>query len=869
MAKVKLNVTGMSCAACSAHVEKALGKVPGVKEATVSLMTNSASVVYDEGAVTPSALCEAVVKSGYGASVDAPAKSGGKGSKTSAAEAAEKQKREIRAQKHRLIASGVFTVLLFYLCMGHMFHWPLPSCFLGDRNLFTLALTQFFLLLPILYLNFHYFTNGFTRLFKGSPNMDSLIALGSAAATVYGSVQLFRLGYAISDADFHMGHMIAMDLYFESAGMILTLISLGKFLEARAKAKTSDAIGALVALRPTTATVLRDGAEIEVDTADLSRGDIIAVKAGGTIPVDGKLIEGGGSVDESALTGESMPVTKKPGDKVTGATVLKTGYLVFEATEVGEDTTLSQIIRLMEEAASTKAPIARLADKISGIFVPAVISIAVIAFLIWLIAGQGIPAALNAAISVLVISCPCALGLATPTSIMVGTGVGAKNGILIKSAEALETSHHIDTVVLDKTGTITEGKPAVTDLASAGKVSADQLLTLAASLEKPSEHPLGLALIAEAEKRKLTLLPVSGFETVPGRGIRGQIEGVTVLGGNAAFMRESGIALGEAETLSETYAGEGKTPIFFAAGHSLLGVAAVADRVRPTSAAAIRALQQRGVSVIMLTGDNRRTAEAIGRSIGVSRVIAEVLPQDKEAQVAALMAEGKKVAMVGDGINDAPALARADVGIAIGAGTDVAIESADVVLVKSDLRDVVKLLELSRSVLRNIKQNLFWALCYNSVGIPIAAGILYPIWHIKLNPMFGAAAMSFSSVSVVSNALRLRLWKAPAADALAEDGAAAAALTETHIELSEETSVPSGENTKGGTPTMKKTMKIEGMMCAHCQGRVEKALNALEGVEAKVNLEAGIAEVTVSGNVSDEALKKAVVDAGYEVTGIE
>ena len=867
MAKVKLNVTGMSCAACSAHVEKALGKVPGVQEAVVSLMTNSASVTYDEGATNPAALCDAVEKSGYGATVassGAAKKSGGH----SAAEAAAKQKKEIRTQKHKLIASGVFTALLFYICMGHMFHWPLPSFFHGDRNLFTLALTQFFLLLPILYLNFHYFTNGFSRLLGGAPNMDSLIALGSSAATVYGSVQLFRLGYAISDGMFEMGHMIAMDLYFESAGMILTLISLGKFLEARAKAKTSDAIGALVALRPTTATVLRDGVEITVDTADLSRGDLIAVKAGGTIPVDGKLVEGGGSVDESALTGESMPVSKKPGDKVTGATVLKTGYLVFEATEVGEDTTLSQIIRLMEEAASTKAPIARLADTISGIFVPAVISIAVVAFIIWMLAGQGIPAALNAAISVLVISCPCALGLATPTSIMVGTGVGAKNGILIKSAEALETSHHINTVVLDKTGTITEGKPAVTDLVAAGDTASNELLTLAASLEKPSEHPLGLALIAEAEKRGLTLLPVSGFETIPGRGIRGVIGGETVLGGNAAFMKENDIALGSALEESERLAGEGKTPLFFAKGQTLLGVTAVADRVRPTSASAIHALQKRGVQVIMLTGDNRRTAEAIGRQLGLDKVIAEVLPQDKESHVAQLMAEGKKVAMVGDGINDAPALARADVGIAIGAGTDVAIESADVVLVKSDLRDVVKLLELSRSVLRNIKQNLFWALCYNSIGIPIAAGALYPIWGIKLNPMFGAAAMSFSSVSVVSNALRLRFWKAPDTGALDEAEEKDAAVIETRISLPNEP-VSAPEVTKGGISTMKKVIHVKGMMCAHCKAHVEKALNAIDGVTAVVDLEAGLANAELSHEVSNDVLTQAVVDAGYEVTGID
>lgn len=865
MSKVKLDVTGMSCAACSAHVEKALNKTPGVQEAVVSLMTNSATVTYDENSVSPTQLVAAVEDSGYGASL-AASSAGSKGDKRAenAKQAAAQQQKELKNQKKRLIVSGIFTVLLFYLCMGHMFHWPLPSCFLGDRNLMTLALAQFMLLLPILYLNFHYFTNGFSRLFKGSPNMDSLIALGSAAATIYGSVQLYRLGYAIVDANFHAGHTIAMDLYFESAGMILTLISLGKFLEARAKAKTSDAISALVALRPSTATILQNGQEVEVDTADLQRGDRIIVKAGGTVPVDGRVLEGRGSVDESALTGESMPVKKEPGDKVTGATVLKTGYMVFEATEVGEDTTLSQIIRLMEEAASTKAPIARLADKISGIFVPVVISIALLAFLIWMLAGQGVPAALNAAISVLVISCPCALGLATPTSIMVGTGVGAKHGILIKSAEALETAHHIDTVVLDKTGTITEGHPAVTDLVLAGAENSDSLLILAASLEKPSEHPLAQSLIAEAEKRVLSLQPVQNFETLPGLGICGIIGGKKVIGGNTRLMEQEGVFLGDGAEKAKELAEDGKTPIFFAADGVLLGIVAVADPVRSTSAAAIQTLQKMGISVIMLTGDNQRTAQAIGRKLGLDKVVAEVLPQDKEAQVASLLAAGKKVAMVGDGINDAPALARADVGVAIGAGTDVAIESADVVLVKNDLRDVVKLVALSHSVLRNIRQNLFWALCYNAIGIPIAAGALYPIWHIKLNPMFGAAAMSLSSVSVVSNALRLRFWKAPVQEQENLSESAENALSETRIQLPE--NLPAKN---GGQNTMKKVIKIEGMMCAHCSGRVEKALNGLEGVSAKVNLEAGTADVEISGNVTDEQLTAAVTDAGYEVVGIQ
>ena len=862
MSKVKLNVTGMSCAACSAHVEKALGKTEGVQQATVSLMTNSASVTFDENTVTPAQLIEAVEKSGYGASIVSDSPKAQK--KDAVKEAAQTQKKEIAVQKHRLIVSGIFTVLLFYVCMGHMFSWPLPGFLLGDRNLMTLALSQFFLLLPILYLNFHYFQNGFARLFQRAPNMDSLIALGSAAATVYGSVQLFRLGYALADGNFHAGHTIAMDLYFESAGMILTLISLGKFLEARAKAKTSDAIGAMIALRPTTATVLQGESEVEVDTADLQKGDRIVVRAGSTIPVDGRLIDGGGNVDESALTGESMPVSKKPGDRVTGATVLKTGYLVFEATEVGEDTTLSQIIRLMEEAASTKAPIARMADKISGVFVPVVISIAVVAFIIWMLCGQGIPAALNAAISVLVISCPCALGLATPTSIMVGTGVGAKNGILIKSAEALETAHHIDTVVLDKTGTITEGHPAVTDLVMAGAKDADTLLRIAASLEKQSEHPLAQAIIQEAEKRGLILLPVSKFETLPGLGIRGESGGRVLLAGNIRLMEQQAIQLGDGAAEAERLAGQGKTPIFIAENGILSGIAAVADPVRTTSAEAIASLRKMGISVIMLTGDNRKTAEAIGNRLGLSQVIAEVLPQDKEAQVAALIQSGKKVAMVGDGINDAPALARADVGIAIGAGTDVAIESADVVLVKSDLRDVVKLVKLSHAVLRNIKQNLFWALCYNAIGIPIAAGALFPIWGIKLNPMFGAAAMSFSSVSVVTNALRLRFWKAPDSE-IQQSDTVNNTLTESRINLPKVEIL--SEKSDGGN-LMKKTINIYGMMCSHCTGRVEKALNEINGVHATVSLEDACAYVEVDENVTDEMLADAVSHAGYEVTEI-
>ena len=861
--KQKFNITGMTCSACSAHVEKAVRKLPGIQSADVSLMTNSMVAQYDETALSPQEIIRAVEDAGYGASL--PRKEGA--ARADARPQEDGMARELASMKRRLIWSFVFLIPLFYISMGHMMGAPLPPFLTGVENAVAFGLTQLLLTLPIMYINDKYYRVGFKTLWHRAPNMDSLIAVGSAAAVIYGVFAIYQMGYGLGHGDWARVEQYHMDLYFESAGMILTLISLGKFLEARAKAKTSDAIGAMVALRPSTAMVLQGDNEVEVDTADLQRGDRIVVRAGGTIPVDGKMIDGSGSVDESALTGESMPVSKKPGDRVTGATVLKNGYLVFEATEVGEDTTLSQIIRLMEEAASTKAPIARLADKISGVFVPVVISIAVLAFIIWMLAGQGIPAALNAAISVLVISCPCALGLATPTSIMVGTGVGAKNGILIKSAEALETAHHIDTVVLDKTGTITEGHPAVTDLVVAGAKDADTLLRIAASLEKQSEHPLAQALIGEADKRGLVLLPVSGFETLPGLGIRGTSGGRTLLAGNSKLMEQQGVLLGDGAAEAQRLANEGKTPVFIAENGLLAGIAAIADPIRETSAEAIATLRKMGISVIMLTGDNRKTAEAIGNKLGLTRVIAEVLPQDKEAQVAALIKDGKKVAMVGDGINDAPALARADVGVAIGAGTDVAIESADVVLVKSDLRDVVKLVRLSHAVLRNIKQNLFWALCYNAIGIPIAAGALYPIWGIKLNPMFGAAAMSFSSVSVVTNALRLRFWKAPDSQSVQLSDTAEATLTETRIDPPQ-AAIPA-QNENGGN-LMKKTIKIYGMMCSHCTGRVEKALNEINGVHAtNVSLEDAAAYVEVDDSVTDEMLADAVTHAGYEVTEIE
>ena len=857
MIKKKFNIIGMTCAACSAHVEKALRKTAGVSEAEVSLMTNSAVVTYDETVLDDAAVIQAVKKSGYGASLPENREKNAAGPKHPHAN------EELRDMKKRLIASAIFAAPLFYLCMGHMFGWPLPGIFLGDRNIFTLALTQFLLLVPILFLNSKYFRVGFTTLFRGSPNMDSLIAIGSASATVYGIISLYQLGYALADGDFHRAHETAMSLYFESAGMILTLISLGKFLETRTKARTSDAISSLIALRPQIAIVVRGEEEVEIPTTELEKGDLIAIRSGQTIPVDGIIENGSGSVDESALTGESLPVSKEIGSKVTGASICKTGYFRFRATEVGEDTTLSQIIRLMEDAASSKAPIARMADKISGVFVPVVIGIALLTGIIWLLVGETVSFALNMAISVLVISCPCALGLATPTAIMVGTGTSARNGILIKSAEALETAHKIDTVVLDKTGTITEGEPRVTDLIAFSRFSADQMLSFAASLEKQSEHPLADAILRCAKERHVPVNAVEDYEVIPGMGIHGTVNGLEILAGNARLLQERGISFDSHSELAQELSAAGKTPLYIGVGGELTGIIAVADLIRPTSRTAIQELKEMGVQVVMLTGDNKTTAEAIRQQLSIDTAIAEVLPQDKEAHVAELQKHGRQVAMVGDGINDAPALARADVGVAIGAGTDIAIESADVVLVRSDLEDVPAMIRLSRAVMRNIRQNLFWALFYNSIGIPLAAGVLYTALNLKLNPVFAAAAMSLSSVCVVTNALRLRFFH-PRRESLSDSTGSQA---EAALNISETVSAPIEINEKGEI-AMNKTIKIEGMMCSHCSGRVEKALNALDGVTAVVDLEAGTAAVTLTKEVSDDTLTAAIVNAGYEVTGI-
>ncbi len=854
--KQTFNVTGMTCSACSAHVEKAVSKVDGVSAVNVNLLSNNMQVTYDESAITPENIIQAVTASGYGASL--PQK---RSETKSAAPREDVVAGELKQMKHRLVWSFVFLIPLFYISMGHMMGAPLPGFLVGMENALAFAFTQLLLTLPILYLNDKYYKVGFKTLLHGAPNMDSLIAVGSIAAVIYGVFAIYQIGFGLGHGDMALVAKYHMDLYFESAGMILTLITLGKFLETRSKGKTSQAITRLMDLAPKTARVLRDGGEVEIPVEEVQVGDRIVVRPGQSIPVDGVVVEGVSAVDESALTGESLPVDKAAGDKVAAASINKSGSFVFEALRVGEDTTLAQMIRLVEEASSSKAPIAKLADKVAGVFVPVVMCIAAVTAIVWLILTHSATEALTAGVAVLVISCPCALGLATPVAIMVGTGKGAENGILVKSAEALETLHTIDTVVLDKTGTLTQGKPQVTDVLPAQGMTENALLGLAACLEAGSEHPLGAAIVEEAAARQLPQQPVENFEAVHGRGVRAALGGHVCLAGNRAMMEEAGINLSPWLEKAEGLAAQGKTPLYFAKDTTTLGLIAVADTPKPTSRSAVAAFRNLGIDVIMLTGDNRRTADAIGRQLGVTEVMAEVLPQDKERKVAELQSQGRKVAMVGDGINDAPALARADVGLAIGAGTDVAIESADIVLMKSDLLDAAAAVELSRATIRNIKQNLFWAFFYNTLGIPLAAGVFFPLLQWQLNPMFAAAAMSLSSVCVVSNALRLRFFKSkpPAAVASSEpaDFIPAPAVAAPQPE----------EQQQGGTNTMAKTMKIEGMMCAHCSGRVEKALNDLPGVTATVDLAGGTA--SVQGDVSDEALTKAVTDAGYTVVSIQ
>ena len=848
--KQKFTVTGMTCSACSAHVDKAVRKLPGVQDVNVNLLGGSMTVDGDDS-VTPEVVIAAVEKAGYGASLPAAP-----GQNAAPVPAPNTMEDELKSMKTRLIASFIFLIPLFYLSMGHMMGWPIPHFFHGMENAMTYALTLFLLTVPIMVINQKYYRVGFKTLFHLSPNMDSLIAVGSAAAVIYGVAALYRIGWGLGHMDMAVVENYSMDLYFESAGMILTLITLGKYLETRSKGKTGQAIARLIDLAPKTATVLRDGKEVEVPVEQVQLGDMLLVRPGGSIPVDGVVTEGASSVDESALTGESIPVDKEPGDTVISASINKSGALTIRATRVGQDTTLAQMIRLVDEAASSKAPIAKLADRVAGVFVPVVMGIALVTAVVWFIATHSVEMALTSGVAVLVISCPCALGLATPVAIMVGTGKGAEHGILVKSAEGLETLRSVTTVVLDKTGTITEGKPRVTDLYPLGSTTAEELLCVAASLEKPSEHPLAAAVVDEAERRHIPLCAVTGFEAVHGKGVRGEVQGARYIAGNAAMLADAGISLGQDQMIADQLAQQGKTPLFFVEDGKPIGIIAVADTVKDSSRTAIDGFRKLGLKVVMLTGDNRRTAEAIGKELGLTQVISEVLPTDKERQVAALQAQGEKVAMVGDGINDAPALVRADVGLAIGAGTDVAIESADIVLMKSDLVDAVTAVELSRATIRNVKQNLFWAFFYNIICIPLAAGVFYPIFHLQLSPMFAAAAMSLSSVCVVTNALRLRFFKPSIQEA-------APAAKSGPVNPENGSAVP---ELKGDTKPMEKKVTIEGMMCQHCVAHVTKALNALPGVTAVVDLDSKSAVVT--GDVSDDAIRAAVEEAGYEVTGI-
>ncbi len=857
--KQKFIVTGMTCSACSAHVDKAVRKLAGVSEVNVNLLSGTMTVDW-QGDLTADDIIAAVVKSGYGASLP---QTGPSSSEVRARPAAHAMEEDLKNMRLRLIWSLVFLIPLFYLSMGHMMGWPIPAFFHGTENAMVYALTLFLLTVPTLIINQKYFRVGFKTLFHLSPNMDSLIAVGSAAAVVYGVAALYFIGWGLGHGDLAVVERYSMDLYFESAAMIVTLITVGKYLETRSKGKTGQAISRLMDLSPKTATVLRSGIEEEIPVEQVQTGDLVLVRPGGSVPVDGVVVEGESTVDESALTGESIPVDKGPGDTVISASINKSGVLTLRATRVGENTTLAQMIRLVDEAASSKAPIAKLADKVAGVFVPVVMGIAMVTAVVWLATGHSVEQALTSAVAVLVISCPCALGLATPVAIMVGTGKGAEYGILIKSAEGLETLRSVTTVVLDKTGTVTQGKPRVTDLYPLGSTTTEELLCVAASLEKPSEHPLGAAIVEEAQRRSIPLAPVSGFRAVHGKGVEGDIQGGHYLAGNAAMLFDAGVDLGQDHMIADQLAQQGKTPLFFVQDGTPIGIIAVADTVKPTSQAAIEGLQKLGLKVVMLTGDNQRTADAIGKELGLTQVIAEVLPADKERQVAALQAQGEKVAMVGDGINDAPALARADVGLAIGAGTDVAIESADIVLMKSDLADAVTAVELSRATIRNIKQNLFWAFFYNIICIPIAAGVFYPLFQLQLSPMFAAAAMSLSSVCVVTNALRLRFFKPsiqlPCPCEGADSGCAIPPTCK-----SDGCAVP---NLKGEEKSMEKKIIVEGMMCQNCVKHVTKALNDLPGVTVTVDLDSKTAIVT--GEVSDDAIRAAITEAGYEVTSIQ
>lgn len=849
----KFNVTGMTCAACSAHVEKAVAAVEGVSEVTVSLLTNSMSVQYDAPA-SAQAICQAVQMAGYGASPEQKAQTNAQ----AAREALEDH--ETPKLARRLIASLVLLIPLMYVSMGAlMWGWPIPAGF--RENPMAIGLYQLLLTTAVMVINQRFFISGVTSLIHGGPNMDTLVAMGSAAAYLYSVAMLF----AMSGDAAHAEHYLH-ELYFESAAMILTLITVGKLLEARSKGKTTNAIKSLMDLAPKTARVLRGGKEETIPAEEVQIGDTFLVRPGESIPVDGRVVEGESAVNEAALTGESLPVDKQPGSLVSAATLNQNGFLTCTATRVGGDTTLSQIIEMVENAAATKAPIAKVADKVSGVFVPAVIGIALVTFVVWMLVGETFGFALARAISVLVISCPCALGLATPVAIMVGSGLGAKNGVLFKTASALEAAGKIDFVILDKTGTVTEGKPQVTDLRPNEEVAKEELLAVAAALEEKSEHPLARAIREHAQKEGLTYEPVEAFSAMPGHGVQGSIHGERAIGGNAVLMQEQGLLTESMKRAGEALAEEGKTPLYFALGTKLLGIIAVADVVKPDSAQAIRELEGMGIQTIMLTGDNRRTAEAIGRQVGLQKVISDVLPGDKEAVVRSLSTLGK-TAMVGDGINDAPALTRADVGIAIGAGADVALDAADVVLMKSSLLDVPAAIRLSRQVLRNIHENLFWAFFYNCIGIPLAAGVLIPVLGWQLNPMFGAAAMSLSSFCVVMNALRLNLFQVHSAKR--DVPRKKIPLPDTLPGLMDR-NAPCPIPEKKEENKMTKTVYVEGMMCAHCQAHVKKALEGVTGVTgAEVSLEDKKAVVTLAQDVSDEALMNAVKEAGYEATRCE
>ena len=922
--KTVFDVTGMTCSACSARIEKTVAKLEGACSVSVNLLTNRMSVEIDEKLLSTGKVIESVEKIGYGASIRSNPLNAGRsvsdgaasssavvsggavapggdewqtersGSCDSAAtdngsaagqtgrtggfygladaaagdshETLSPVMREVRAIRNRFIFSLAFTLPLFYISMGEMIGWPLPGFLSGMENAMIYALTLFLLTLPVVIAGKRFFITGFKNIYQLSPTMDSLIAIGSGAALVYGVYALFRIAWGMGRGEMATVHRFSMDLYFESSAMILTLITLGKFFEARAKGRTSSAIEKLMDLTPKTAFVVRHGTEMEIPVSAVTRGDVVIVREGSSVPVDGTVTDGYASIDESAVTGESMPVDKFPGDKVTGGTVSRSGYFKMEAEAVGDETTLAKIIKLVEDATSSKAPIAKLADKISGVFVPVVILIAVCAAVVWLIVGQSFEFALTAAISVLVISCPCALGLATPTAIMVGTGKGAANGILIKSAEALETLHSADTVVLDKTGTITEGVPSMTDIIMNG-VSEAELLTAAASIERMSGHPLAVPIVSAADRAAVTLSEVSDYEMIPGLGITGALDGVAAGGGNIKLMNALGIDVSRFSGITDELAGKGRTVLYFSKDKQLLGVIAVADTVKPSSAQAVAKLRKMGLDVIMLTGDDEITAGAIGTQVGIVSITAGILPMDKESVISSLIGKGKKVVMVGDGINDAPALARADVGMAIGAGTDIAIESADIVLMRSDLNDVAASIKLSKAVMRNIRQNLFWAFIYNIIGIPIAAGVFYAAFGWLLSPMIAAAAMSMSSVSVVTNALRLNLFRFDRASVGKDEERA----DKTSGSAPDRTMYDTEENTdlQERSFTMQKTLKIEGMSCEHCVMAVKKALSEVEGVSsAEVDLESKQAAVVVGGSVTDEMLCAAVADAGYEVAEI-